>query len=428
MFNINDLLLNLPLPLLDHWGYIIIFISAMAETLPILGTFIPGHTIIILGGFLAKLGVFKLEAVMFAAAFGVVIGDLLAYYIGRKFGYDFVIRYGKHFFLNEEKYQKTKNLVTENAGKALIIGRFNPFTRALSAFLAGIYKIKFPKFIFYSIVGGVSWSTISVFLGYVMGQGFEGAAKYFGRIVLAAMILIILIFFGYRTLNKRRQVFVKKHSLYLALNAASIYVFSKMVEDYFDKESTYHFDLWLAQNVTLVWQPWLNKLMVFITNVLSPESLLAVAILATIYFFIKKDWYRTALIFMSSVGGLALGTILKYLVNRPRPLSGLIYESGLSFPSQHSLMALIFFSLIIFVFTEKIKNKLLKCLFIFSNLFLIVLAGFSRIYLKVHWFSDVIAGFALGLFWLTFLILVFAIAIKLFKDKKYGEQQRQQQQ
>ena len=423
MFNINDFLLNLPLPLLDHWGYIIIFIAAIAEALPILGTFVPGHTIIILGGFLAKLGVLRLEAVMVVAAFGVVVGDLLAYYIGRKFGYDFVIRYGKYFFLNEEKYQKTKDMVSEHTGKALIVGRFSPFTRALAAFLAGIYKIKFPKFIFYSIIGGVSWSTLSVLLGYIMGQGFEEAAKYFGRIILAAIILIILIFLAYRTLNKKRQIFLKNHSLYLALNAVSIYVFSKMVEDYFDKESTYKFDLWVGENIHLIWQTWLNKLMIITTNVLSPEILLVIALLAAIYFFIKKDWYKAALIFMSSAGGLVLGAVFKYLIDRLRPIDGLIPESGLSFPSQHSLMALIFFSLVMLVFTKKIKNKLLKGLFIFGNLFLIILVGFSRIYLKVHWFSDVVAGLALGLFWLTFLILIFAIAIKLFKDKKYGKQQ-----
>ncbi|MDP2736505.1 MAG: DedA family protein, partial [bacterium] len=242
MFNVNDLLLNLPLPLLDHWGYLIIFIAAISEALPVLGTFLPGHTIIILGGFLAKIEVFKLEAVIMAAAVGVVIGDLLAYYIGHKFGYDFVIRYGKHFFLNEEKYEKTKKLVSEHTGKALIVGRFSPFTRALAPFLAGIYKIKFPKFIFYSIIGGVSWSVVSVFLGYAMGQGFEGAAKYFGRFIIAAMVVIILIILGYHFLNKRRHIFAKYHIYYLTLNAVSIYVFSKMVEDYFDKESTYHFD------------------------------------------------------------------------------------------------------------------------------------------------------------------------------------------
>ncbi len=420
MFNVNDFLLNLPLPLIDHWGYLIIFLAAIVEAMPIFGTFIPGHTIIILGGFLAKLGVLRLEAVIVAAAVGVVVGDLLAYYIGRKFGYDFVVSYGKYFFLNEEKYKKTKKLVAEHAGKALIIGRFSPFTRALAAFLAGIYKIKFPKFVFYSIVGGVSWSTISVLLGYIMGQGFEGAAKYFGRVVLAAIILIILTFFAYRMLNKRRQVFVKKHSVYLVLNTISIYIFSKMVEDYLDKESIYHFDFWLTQNIASIWQSWSNKFMIFATNVLSPESLLVIALVAASYYLVKKNWYNTVLIFFSSAGGLILGAISKQLIGRSRPLGGLIPESGLSFPSQHSLMALIFFSLVIFLYSDKIKNKFFKSLFIVSNILLIILAGFSRIYLKVHWFSDVMAGFALGLFWLTLLILVFAVIIKLFKDKKYG--------
>jgi undecaprenyl-diphosphatase len=127
------------------------------------------------------------------------------------------------------------------------------------------------------------------------------------------------------------------------------------------------------------------------------------------------------LISISSAGGLVLGAITKHLVGRLRPLDGLIPETGLSFPSQHSLMAIIFFSLVIFLFTEKIKNKVLKYLFIFSNLFLIILIGFSRIYLRVHYFSDVMAGFALGLFWLTFLILGFAVVIKLFQDRKYRE-------
>ncbi|MBU2233607.1 VTT domain-containing protein, partial [Patescibacteria group bacterium] len=362
MFNVNDLLLNLPLPLLDHWGYIIIFLAAIAETLPILGTLIPGQTIIILGGFLAKIEIFQLEAVMVVAAFGVVIGDLLAYYIGHKFGYTFVIRYGKYFFLNQEKYKKTKDLVSEHTGKALIVGRFSPFTRAVAAFLAGIYKINFSKFVFYSIVGGISWSTLSVLFGYIIGQGFEGAAKYFGHIVLAAIILIVLIFLAYRELNKRKQVFVKKHSLYLILNVVSIYIFSKMVKDCFDKESIYRLDLWLAQNIVSVWRLWLNKLMIITTNIFSPEILLAIVMLVAIYYFIKKNWYNVALIFTSSVGGLILGAILKQLVGRLRPAGGLVSESGLSFPSQHALIALIFFSLAMFLFTKKIKNKLLKYL------------------------------------------------------------------
>jgi len=401
-----------------------LFLSAMVEALPAFGSFFPGHTVVLLSGFLAQMGILRLDAVIFVASIGAIIGDLIGYIIGWKYGHDFILRYGKYFFFNREKYEKTRQLVNEHAGKTLIIGRFNTFTRAFSPFIAGISHIKFSKFIIYNIVGGMTWAASSVMIGYIFGQGFATVSKYFGRFIIIAVAAIILIILGYRFLNKRRRIFAKYHIYYLVLNALSIYIFFKMVEDYFDKESTYHFDLWLTQNIASIWQPWLNKLMVIATNILSPESLLAMAIIGAVYFFVKKNWHNAALIFISSTGGAVLGAITKHLVGRSRPIDGLVLESGLSFPSQHSLMAVIFFSLIIYLFAEKIKNELLKYLFIFGNILIILLVGFSRIYLKVHWFSDCLAGFALGLFWLTFLILAFAIAMELFEIKNQAEQQK----
>lgn len=412
---INDFLLNLPLPLIDHWGYLILFLSAMVEALPVFGSFFPGHTVVILGGFFVQLGVLRLDAAIVVASAGAIIGDLLGYIIGWKYGHDFIVRYGKHFFVNQEKYESTRRLVNEHAGKTLIVGRFNTFTRAFAPFIAGISHIKFAKFIFYDIVGGLAWAASSVLLGYIFGHSFAIAAKYFGRFVLIAVVAIILIILAYRLLDKRRHIFAKYHIYYLALNALSIYVFSKMVEDYFDKESTYRLDIWLNQNIISIWQPWLNKLMVGVTNIFSPEVLFALAGLAALYFFIKRQWYKAVLIFTASAGGLVLGAILKYLINRPRPLAGLVLETGFSFPSQHSLMALIFFSLVLFGCVNLVKNKWLKYLFAAANIFMILSVGFSRVYLKVHWLSDIIAGYALGLFWLTFLILGSRIIVQLLK-------------
>ena len=101
MSSINNFLLNLPLPLIDHWGYLILFLSAVVETLPILGTFIPGHAVVFFSGFLAYAGIFRLDAAIVVAFAGAVTGDVLSYIIGRKYGHDFIIRYGKYFFLNQ---------------------------------------------------------------------------------------------------------------------------------------------------------------------------------------------------------------------------------------------------------------------------------------------------------------------------------------
>lgn len=416
---IDNFLLNLPLPLIDHWGYLIIFLSAIIEALPALGTFSPGHTIVILGGFFAQLGVLRLSAVVLVAAAGAIIGDLLGYVIGRRYGHNFISRYGKYFFFNQEKYEATRQMVNQHAGKTLIIGRFSAFTRAFAPFIAGISHVRFGKFIAYDFIGGLAWAVASVLLGYFFGQTFAVAAKYFGYIVSAALVAIIAIVLGYRLLNKRWHIFIKHHFYYLIFNALSIYVFFKMAEDYLERESTYRLDLWLDQNVHLIWQPWLSQLMIFITNIFRPEVLLAAALAAATYFFIKRRWHQAALIFLSAGGGLALGALAKLLVNRPRPTGGLILETGLSFPSQHALMAVIFFSLVMYWLAKKIQRQWLKYLCLAAAAGLVALISFSRLYLKVHWTSDVVAGLALGLFWLTFLILAFRIVRQLAPaDKK----------
>ncbi|MDP2709186.1 MAG: bifunctional DedA family/phosphatase PAP2 family protein [bacterium] len=415
MINLNDFLLNLPLPLLDHWGYLIIFLSAITETLPILGTFVPGQTVVVLAGVFAKLNIFRLEAVIAVAIAGAVIGDLLAYFIGRKFGYDFVIRYGGYFFLKREKFEQAQILVAEHAGKALILGRFNPFTRAVAAFIAGICRVRFSKFIFYSIVGSVIWAVTSIALGYVVGEGIEAAAKHFGRIILAAVALIIAIVLLFRYLNKKKHIFARLHFIYLAFNVFAIYAFSKLAEDYLSRGFFYGFDIKLSGMISSAWRPWLDKVMVAATNALGPEVLLTALLLAAAYFLIKKNWYKSGLVFFGAAG-LIMGELFKLLVNRPRPDGGLISESGLSFPSQHAFMAFIFFALAILLFAPKIKKYWLRYLFILGSAALILLVGFSRIYLKVHYFSDVLAGYALALFWLTFLILIFRIGLKLSKE------------
>jgi undecaprenyl-diphosphatase len=410
---INDFFLNLPLPVLDHWGYLILFLLALVEALPVFGAFLPGHTLIMLGGYLVYLGIFRLDATISVAFGGAFIGDLLAYIIGRKFGHDFLARYGKYFFLNQARYEKTKELVQKHAGKTLIIGRFVSFARAMSAFTAGISRVKFSKFIFFACLSGAAWASSAVLIGYVFGQGFEVAAKYFGRFILLAFIAIVSIIFSYYFLNKNKHIFVKYHIFYLILNGLSIYLFCKMVEDYFAKESVYRFDLWLEQNIQQIWQPGLIKPMILVSQIFSPATFFSIALAAAIYFFVKQERYKASLIFMSVNGGLILSAILKRLINRPRPVDGLVLETGLSFPSGHALAALTFFALVLLFFTRKIGNRWLSYLFAFINIFLIILVGFSRIYLRAHWFSDVVAGYALGLFWLTLLILAFRIIKQL---------------
>ncbi len=206
-----DYIANLPVPFLHHWGYWIIFLSTILETIPPIGLVIPGNTIVILGGFFAKLQIIDVGDVIWIAALGAVIGDSLGYYLGKRYGYSFLTKYGKYFYFKEEHYNKVKKLVNTHTGKTVILGRFNPLSRVFVPFIGGASEIPFFKFIFYGIIGAISWAASSVLLGFVFGASYEIVSKYTGRFLLIITIVLILIFYFYHFINRRNKLFSKKN-------------------------------------------------------------------------------------------------------------------------------------------------------------------------------------------------------------------------
>ena len=106
-----------------------------------------------------------------------------------------------------------------------------------------------------------------------------------------------------------------------------------------------------------------------------------------------------------------LNQMLKIVLKRPRPTEfRIINETGYSFPSGHSMISMAFYGLLIYLIYKKIKNKYLKATLIIILLLLILAIGISRIYLGVHYVSDVIGGFLISI---SYLI----VYIKLIKKK-----------
>ncbi|MFA5062153.1 MAG: bifunctional DedA family/phosphatase PAP2 family protein [Patescibacteria group bacterium] len=403
---------------LGHWGYWIIFLSALLETIPLVGVFLPGYTVVIAGGFFANIGLLNIFMVMAVASLGAIAGDLAGYAIGRRYGYNFVKKYGKYFFFKEEYLERTKKLVETHTGKTLIIGRFNLITRSFAPFAAGLSDIPLAKFLFFNLIGGISWAVSSVLIGYIFGASYAVASKYIGRIVFWGIVAGLFMIYGYHFINKRRHIFKKYYIYAISFNVICIYLFSKITEDVVDGELITKIDLWVNQKMVFLHSAILNKIMLGLTFVASPYTLLALVLLLLVFLIIKKKWYYALLFFFSLAGGTLFDILIKSWVHRPRPPVELLFVSGYSFPSGHAVLSTIFFGLLIYAFKDYFKNKILKALYIGVNIFLFILIGFSRVYLGVHWLSDVLAGIALGIFWLTFLILLFRLisfAVNYFK-------------
>ena len=146
-----------------------------------------------------------------------------------------------------------------------------------------------------------------------------------------------------------------------------------------------------------------NTRIMSILTVLAKHQFLIPANLSLIYYFLfvrKRTWFsiRVAAIALSSLG---LMFLFKYLFKRKRPQPPLLRPAkGLSFPSGHAIMSVTFYGLLIYIIGQTQKNKPVKWPSIISLLVLIQLIGFSRVYLRVHYASDVAAGYIIGLLWL----------------------------
>lgn len=406
---IIEMIRNLPLPVLNHWGYWIIFIAAMLEATPLFGLLIPGQTIVVLGGFFVRIGILKTGDVIVVSALGAIIGDFAGYLLGRKYGYSFITQYGRYFFFKKEHFDKVQLLMNQHSGKTLIIGRFNSLTRAFAPFVAGSSHVWPVKFLFYDILGGVVWALCFVTLGIIFGESYKVASRYVGEFIVIAIAVSILLIYLYRVINKRKDIFTKYHLYALIFNISSLYFFCKMIEDVINREWVTRLDVWINSKMESLWNPSLTNIMLFITRITDPPHLIVLSAVLLGVLVIRKKRYYSLLLFFSMVFGTISGLLVKSIIERPRPANTFVIAEGPSFPSGHAVIAIIFFSLLLYVFKDDVKNRVLRYIFIIANIVLFILIGCSRVYLNVHWFSDILAGFSLGLFWLTLLILIFKI-------------------
>jgi membrane-associated phospholipid phosphatase len=151
-----------------------------------------------------------------------------------------------------------------------------------------------------------------------------------------------------------------------------------------------------------------NKLMLLITFLGKHQFLIPANLSLIVYFLLigNETWFsiRVAAIALSS---LVLMLLLKSLFKRKRPLAPLLHAArGLSFPSGHAIMAVTFYGLLIYIINHSMAPGWWQSILIVLLFGLIFLIGFSRVYLRVHYASDVLAGFIIGLLWLFISLTV----------------------
>lgn len=151
-----------------------------------------------------------------------------------------------------------------------------------------------------------------------------------------------------------------------------------------------------------------NRIMLFITFLGKHQFLIPANLILIFYFLLvtKQNWFSIRVITIA-ISSLVLMLVLKQLFQRKRPLSPLLKAAkGLSFPSGHAIMAVTFYGLLLYIIQQSITIDWLRWLLTILIVILIIAIGFSRVYLRVHYASDVASGFIIGLLWLLISLAI----------------------
>lgn len=198
----------------------------------------------------------------------------------------------------------------------------------------------------------------------------------------------------------------------------SLFLFLVLSEDVVSKELL-TIDTTISQFIYNFRTPELNQIMLMI-SFLGGEFLLVASALC-IAFLAWKNHTKEAFLFLFIVlSGFLINHLTKALFHIPRPdISPIYQETFYSFPSAHAMNSCIFYATLAYFIYHFTKRKTLSAVVGFLCLLLILLIGFSRIYLGVHYPSDVLAGFIAGFWWVVTAILIdkTRIVYKLFQSK-----------
>jgi membrane-associated protein len=181
------------------WTYVfLLVISALDVIIPL----VPSETSVILAGVLASTDDLILVLVILSAAAGAILGDNIAYWIGRKVGHRIVDR----FFKGERRKQVewAHRQVEQRGGYLIIIGRFIPGGRTAVTLSCGMLEMPWRRFIAFDVAAGLAWATYAALLGYVGGTTFEEDPLLGFLLAFAVALLIGGIIEAVRWYRRRR--------------------------------------------------------------------------------------------------------------------------------------------------------------------------------------------------------------------------------
>jgi len=408
---------------------LVVFITAFAESLAIVGLFMPGAVLMFSFGMLIGGGQLDFATTMAWAVLGAIAGDGLSFWLGHHYRQRLKVMWP--FKRYPRLFAKGTDFFTKHGGKSILFGRFVGPVRPIIPVVAGMLEMPWLHFTLVNLVSALLWAPAYLLPGMAFGASLGLAAEVAGRLVVVLLLVIALLWLTVwlvrrvlHYLQPRTNPLIH-HTLRLTRN---IPYFGAATEALLDPEHpetralTSLFLLLLvamaAFAVSLQYTVWgdgpgslnltvhnliqelrtdsIDSVMLWVTQFGSLYFLLPFTALALAALLAVRD-YATSLYLVALLAFAELTVVLlKNLTMVARPTEVFHGLMQYAFPSNHAVMATVFFGFLAVVFAARMPGRWHWLPYSFAAT-VVSLVVFSRLYLGVHWLTDLVAGVAIGL-------------------------------
>lgn len=431
----------------QEWVAASIAIIAFLESLAIAGIIIPGVLLLFAVAAIAGNGALDLHYALASAFIGAVTGDVVSFFIGKHFHQQ--LKSWWPFKDHPEWIRRGEDFFHRHGSVSVVLGRFIGPIRPVVPVVAGMLDMSAIKFIAINLISALAWAPVYILPGYLVGVSINEASigepsitqsVINGLLLLAGLIISLGITTHFvSSLNAGSKLYQYCDSklsklcpsilLHLSMNKekkldvnsllaliASGLLFLILTLITFVTEYFFGINQTMADIASSVTTPLLNRLFIAVTLAGNSTALLLASLVITVTLLINKH-YRLALI--SMLTGLATTTIIGLIkqgmhISRPIAAQGntaLELIENWSYPSGHTTGAIALFGIISVLIASRLKNNQRWISFCIAGAAGLSI-GLSRVYLGVHWFSDILAGILLGIIICVLFNLVYQKIIR----------------
>ena len=415
---------------LGDWTYLLVGGLAFLETGAFVGLVFPGETAVILGGAVAGQGETSIVITIAVVWFCAWAGDTTSFWIGTRLGREFVLKHGPKVRITQERFEGVERYFARHGGKTILIGRFIGLVRALAPFIAGSSGMQYRGFVPYSVLGTGLWATAFCLLGYFLSASLGKATEIAGKgalvfgTTIAVIVGIVAISRYLREPENRKKVAGRIEATpglrrllpqlrfawrrltpggrgleltsLVAVIAVSSFVFVGYALIVSGDAGPTPGDSQAIDITDSLRGDFLTDLAKVFTELGSTQVLIALTVITAGALAWRRLWTELAVLVAAVAIILIAVPIAKDVLDRPRPPDGLVDVAGAAYPSGHAAHSVFYAWLALTIAIRVRPGWRYGSLLIAAGIALTAVVGLSRVYLGVHYLSDVSGGWALG--------------------------------